>query len=410
MGIAPAFGAEGQLLAVHRKHHLAHDLWPTQKLSQRLRDGLVMNPSPFKLINDDASAAWPVNDAVTFTSHFGVTFGIVICHELPYAGPILSLKKAGVRDIIFPTWWGGWSGAFAAEQSGYAVAHGVNLIAANAASGGSGIWPADPFAIPVQYPIASTSDSVPPQWYGTLDLVSPAEPAAIPPVVPRPKPHRVISNVAQLVTRGDSEDTDRIHAQVTLNGATCQFNLSVSNGSGGYLLGISKGINWAGLYETTCWMASCDLMHKRLSSNLAPNFLTAAHYPFSQDDLDFCSEQSDDSIVGLKNVQIRMAGAEANFIWPIGQCSDGFVPLPRPMVEPMIEDSWHTMAMSPSCSLDFAAMRGFAQSEFEESQCPEGFCPSPSPCSNTTWDIVDGALCEFLPAPYLDKRFAVAWV
>lgn len=407
--VAPAFGAEGQLLAVHRKHHLAHDLWPTQKISQRLHNGLLMNPSPFKLINIDASAAWPVNDAVTFTSHFGVTFGIVICHELPYAGPILSLKKAGVGDIIFPTWWGGWSGAFPGEQSGYAVAHGVNLIAANAASGGSGIWPADPLVRPVQYPIASATDSVPPQWFGTMELMSRTGPVAMPPVVPPPKPHRVISNVTHFVAASVSNGNG-IRSRATVNGTICQFNLSVSNGSGAYLLGVSKGVNWAGLYETTCWMASCDLMHKRLSTNLAPNFLTAAHYPFSQEDLDFCAGQPGGSAIGLKDMQIQMTGAEANFIWPVGQCSDGLVPFPRPMVEPITGGSGGSMALSPLCALDFAALRGFAQSEFEESQCPDGFCPSPSQCSNATWDIVDGALCDFLPAPDHDEWLAAAWV
>ena len=94
--------------------------------------------------------------------------------------------SAGVRDVIFPTQWGGsYGGNFAATQSGFAIAHQVtrwwfpiffiftpiwgrfpfwliffrwvettnqvNLLSANGMSGGSGIWPADYKKSPVQF-------------------------------------------------------------------------------------------------------------------------------------------------------------------------------------------------------------------------------------------------------------------
>ena len=63
-----------------------------------------------------------------FTSHFGVKFGIIICHEMNFASPLRSMISNGVRDIIFPTQWGGaYGGNFAATQSGFAVVHQVAL-------------------------------------------------------------------------------------------------------------------------------------------------------------------------------------------------------------------------------------------------------------------------------------------
>ena len=96
---------------------------------------------------------WQLPEDVTvFTSHFGVKFGIIICHEINFASPLRSMISQGVRDIIFPTQWGGaYGGNFAATQSGFAVVHQVNLLSANGMSGGSGIWPADPKRAPQQF-------------------------------------------------------------------------------------------------------------------------------------------------------------------------------------------------------------------------------------------------------------------
>ena len=67
-------------------------------------------------------------DVTVFTSHFGVKFGIIICHEMNFASPLRSMISNGVRDIIFPTQWGGaYGGNFAATQSGFAVVHQVAL-------------------------------------------------------------------------------------------------------------------------------------------------------------------------------------------------------------------------------------------------------------------------------------------
>ena len=68
-------------------------------------------------------------DVTVFTSHFGVKFGIIICHEMNFASPLRSMISNGVRDIIFPTQWGGaYGGNFAATQSGFAVVHQVGLL------------------------------------------------------------------------------------------------------------------------------------------------------------------------------------------------------------------------------------------------------------------------------------------
>ena len=65
-------------------------------------------------------------DVTVFTSHFGVKFGLIICHEINFASPLRSMISAGVRDVIFPTQWGGsYGGNFAATQSGFAIAHQV---------------------------------------------------------------------------------------------------------------------------------------------------------------------------------------------------------------------------------------------------------------------------------------------
>ena len=91
-------------------------------------------------------------DVTVFTSHFGVKFGLIICHEINFASPLRSMISAGVRDVIFPTQWGGpYGGNFAATQSGFAIAHQVNLLSANGMSGGSGIWPANYKKSPVQF-------------------------------------------------------------------------------------------------------------------------------------------------------------------------------------------------------------------------------------------------------------------
>ena len=100
---AIVIGIDGTLLAVHHKHHLAHALIPKENRSVR-REGVVFNPSALGVYNDDLCGAWPVPDATVFTAHFGVSFGIIICHETNFASPLRSILQRGVRDMIFPTW------------------------------------------------------------------------------------------------------------------------------------------------------------------------------------------------------------------------------------------------------------------------------------------------------------------
>ena len=90
---ALAVGADGTLLAVHHKHHLAHALMAKEQTSME-RGSVVINPSPWGVFNDDVGSAWPVPAVTIFTSHFGVKFGLVTCHELNFASPFLSILKA----------------------------------------------------------------------------------------------------------------------------------------------------------------------------------------------------------------------------------------------------------------------------------------------------------------------------
>lgn len=297
-------------------------------------------------------------------------------------------------------------GSFQGLQSGFAIAHGVNLLAANGYIGGSGIWPADASATPVQYPVSSTSDVVPPQWFGTLDLVSPAGSATRLPAVPQPPAHKLVSNVSQLIVSADSQSHRTFTSQVTLDGIICQLDVRMVAGRGGYLFGVSKGINAAGLFESTCWLASCRLMSSKLFKILSPSFLNHAHWPYSGEDLKFCAGQSE-SMLRIQDLQLHIHRPAANFFLPIGQCSNGSVPLPRPFLEAASAEGWRTMAFGYSCPLDFAAVRGFAQSEFDEPQCPEGFCPSPSPCSNPSWDTTDQARCALVPAGHQQDEDAM---
>lgn len=390
---AMAFGVNGELLAVHHKHHLAHAMIPKRRTSTMMASGLVVNPSELELLDDDASASWPVPDAVTFTSHFGVTFGILICHELNFGSPILSLLRAGVRDVIFPTEWGGiMEGSFQGMQSGFAVAHGVNLIAANKAAGGSGIWPAGATEAPIQYPMSSASSLHPrPQWVGTLELESPVAHIATEYSIAPPPAHRLVSNVTRLTASAQA-------AEVSLHGTSCRLNLNSDRAGRRYLFGASNGINFAGLFESSCWLVECDVIAKQLYGLLSPSFLEQAFWPFTEDDVKFCKHMPEQaSSVNRLQIRLDIESATANFFLPIGQCGDGSVPTPRPSVSPTGQVGWQTMSLSLACPLGIAAVRSFAQSEFEYPQCPEGFCPSPTLCSNRSWEVVSDARCTLVP-------------
>lgn len=85
---AVAFGVDGTLLAVHHKHHMAHSLGPAESISIR-RDGIVYNPSPLGVYNDDVAAAWPVPvPPICFSCQLGFlnifSIGFMIFHDVSW--------------------------------------------------------------------------------------------------------------------------------------------------------------------------------------------------------------------------------------------------------------------------------------------------------------------------------------
>ena len=125
-----AYGPNGKILAKYHKIHLAN-LWS-------------------KLYEPHWSAADPLEKPVTFTSDFGVKFGMFICHDLDFGSPALGLLREGVRDFLYSTLYVNQNVYLNAvsTQDGFSRSHGVNLLAANSpqngrGSSGSGIWPAD---------------------------------------------------------------------------------------------------------------------------------------------------------------------------------------------------------------------------------------------------------------------------
>ncbi|XP_031620026.1 vanin-like protein 2 [Contarinia nasturtii] len=88
-----------------------------------------------------------VPDLTTFTTDFGVTFGIAICFDLMFADPMETLIRHGVKNFVYPTYW--FSGlpylSSAQYQQSWAYANNVNLLAANTNApnigcSGSGIY------------------------------------------------------------------------------------------------------------------------------------------------------------------------------------------------------------------------------------------------------------------------------
>ncbi|CAK9018850.1 Vanin-like protein 1 [Durusdinium trenchii] len=395
---AVAFGIDGTLLAVHHKHHLAHSLLPKENISQK-RDGLVYNPGPLGVYNDDVCAAWPVPDSTTFMSHFGVKFGMIICHEINFASPVRSMIKEGVRDVIFPTQWGGsYGGYFGGTQSGFAVAHQVNLLSANGMNGGSGIWPADPNKPPVQIiSTETTPDDPTPQRFGTLDLESPAA-AKLPPVM-APAPVHPLRSKTRLLEASHMPTTE-----LSLPEVHCQLDLHDAGGKGLFLFGASAGINVVGMFEASCWILSCENLQQ--APRMIPDFARIAFWPVTEEDLAACKGAAPLTFTGTPKLEITAPGS--NFFLPVGQCQDTSVPTPRPRTE--AAGVAHRLMLATQCPLSFGAIRSFSQVEFEDPQCPSGFCPSPTLCNDSSWEWKFGAWCEIVPRNLSDLEVAQLFV
>ncbi|XP_067636387.1 vanin-like protein 1 [Eurosta solidaginis] len=90
----------------------------------------------------------PESELAIFTTDFGVTFGHFICFDMLYWNPAeVLIKKRGLTDIIYPTYWFSELPFLVSVQlqEGWAFANDVNLLAADASkpsgrNGGSGIY------------------------------------------------------------------------------------------------------------------------------------------------------------------------------------------------------------------------------------------------------------------------------
>ncbi|XP_008196019.1 vanin-like protein 1 [Tribolium castaneum] len=116
------------------------------------RDGkIILKYRKINLFNEGKLTAGPKDQTPTFTTDFGVTFGIFTCFDILFENPSRTvLKNDAVTDIVFPTAWFATMPFFTSLsiQHGYAAANGVNLLAANfnnpkETHGGSGIYLGD---------------------------------------------------------------------------------------------------------------------------------------------------------------------------------------------------------------------------------------------------------------------------
>ena len=70
---------------------------------------------------------------ITFTTSFGVTFGIFTCYDILFKDPPLVLVEKGVQNFIFPTAWGSQLPYFVSHaiQQAWSLTTGTTLLAAN---------------------------------------------------------------------------------------------------------------------------------------------------------------------------------------------------------------------------------------------------------------------------------------
>lgn len=76
--MAIVFDRKGSVIAKYRKYHLFGE------------PGVERPKTP---------------DLTTFTTDFGVTFGVAICFDLMFANPMETLIKNGVKNFVYPTYW-----------------------------------------------------------------------------------------------------------------------------------------------------------------------------------------------------------------------------------------------------------------------------------------------------------------
>eukprot|EP01112_Ceratiomyxa_fruticulosa_P008479 TRINITY_DN2198_c0_g1_i2.p1 TRINITY_DN2198_c0_g1~~TRINITY_DN2198_c0_g1_i2.p1 ORF type:complete len:551 (-),score=116.62 TRINITY_DN2198_c0_g1_i2:51-1520(-) len=113
------FDEKGYLIARYHKSHLYYEpQWNT--------------PEPLQ--------------PVSFTTNFGVTFGILICFDIMFPQPQSSLLDQGITDFVFTTWWVNVPPIITATQvqQGFSSTTSSNLLASGAGTSwynsGSGIY------------------------------------------------------------------------------------------------------------------------------------------------------------------------------------------------------------------------------------------------------------------------------
>ena len=114
--------SDGSVLQVYRKSHL---------FSEKLTGAFDRAVPP---------------EQRTFTTRFGVTFGIFICFEVLFEDPTIELIKQGITHFVYPTSWVNTPPFQSANQiqQGFSRTFNVTFLAANNAAGitksGSGIY------------------------------------------------------------------------------------------------------------------------------------------------------------------------------------------------------------------------------------------------------------------------------
>ena len=75
----------------------------------------------------------PSVEVVTFKVSFGITFGIFTCYDILFCDPPFKLIQEGVKNVIFPTYWGNEFPFYISShlQQGWSWRTGVNFIGAN---------------------------------------------------------------------------------------------------------------------------------------------------------------------------------------------------------------------------------------------------------------------------------------
>jgi predicted amidohydrolase len=81
----------------------------------------------------NAAPIGDVENLATFTTTFGVTFGVYICFDMLFYWPAERLVQLGVRDFAVPQWWVNQDTLQTATQAqqAWSRVNAVNLLAAD---------------------------------------------------------------------------------------------------------------------------------------------------------------------------------------------------------------------------------------------------------------------------------------